>query len=76
MRKKTEVIDTGIGNRIKEHRMKLGMSQRDLAKCLEVSDTAISAIERGSNYPSIETLKKISDMFNISIDYLLKGEDK
>ena len=49
MRKKTEVIDIGIGTRIKEHRMKLGMSQRDLAKCLEVSDTAISAIERGSN---------------------------
>ena len=76
MRKKTEIIDTGIGNRIKECRMKSGMSQRDLAKSLELSDTAISSIERGNNYPSINTIKKISEMFNISIDYILKGEDK
>lgn len=51
----------------KEHKM----SQLDLAEKLNVSRQAISKWESGTSSPSIDSLKCISTLYNVSIDYLL-----
>lgn len=59
-------------------RKKAGMSQEDLADRLSVSRQAISRWELGSTLPDAPNLLKISDLFGVSVDYLLRddyGED-
>ena len=47
------------------------LSQSELAKVLNVSNVAISHYERDAREPNNEMLKKVSQYFNVSIDYLL-----
>ena len=60
-----------FGERLKELREEKGMTQQDLAVFLNVSRPSISGYENDSNDPSLDVLKKISDLFNVSADYLL-----
>jgi transcriptional regulator with XRE-family HTH domain len=62
-------------NRIKNLREKRGMSQSMLAEKFTLSQQTISAYERGERDPDTETLTKLADFFNVSIDYLLGKED-
>lgn len=55
-------------------RREKGLSQSELAKKLNLADTSISAYELSKNEPTIETLKNMSKLFNISIDELV-GND-
>lgn len=59
---------------LKEKRKELGLTQEQLAKDLNVSRSAISNWEIGRNYPDIETLITISNVFNIPLDYLLNED--
>ena len=52
-----------------------GMTQKELAVKLNVSDKAVSRWETGKNYPDIETLQKLSEIFDTTIDDLLQGND-
>jgi len=61
-------------NRFKEIRQKHDMSQKDMANIFFVNQTAVSQWERGVTTPNAETLKKIADYFDVSVDYLL-GRD-
>ena len=65
-----------IGNEIKTRRTELNLTQEDLAKKLNVSRTAISNWEQQRNYPDIELLVTISDVLDISLDKLLRGDSK
>lgn len=56
-----------FGNRIKELRIKHGLSQGDLAKITGLTRQAISNYERGDREPKMETWRKIADCFNVSI---------
>lgn len=47
------------------------MKQSDLAQMLNMKAAAISKYEKGRAEPSIETICKLADIFNVSIDYLL-----
>lgn len=58
-------------NRIKELRRKDNLSQQKLAEVLNVHQTAISQWETDRTFPDIEIAKKLSDIFNVSIEYLL-----
>ena len=53
-------------------RKKNGMSQEDLADKLGVSRQAISKWEGMLSVPDLQNVLKISDLFNVSTDYLLK----
>lgn len=57
--------------RLKQLREENNLSQLDLANKLNMSQQAISAYEKGTREPDIDTIKKISDFFNVSTDYLL-----
>ena len=61
-----------LDEKIKKIRKDNKMSQDDIAEVLNVTRQTISNWENGKNYPDIETLIKISDEFNISLDILLK----
>ena len=60
--------------KLQELRKKKGLTQEELAEALYVSRTAISKWESGRGYPSIDSLKEISNFFSISIDDLLSSE--
>ncbi len=58
-------------NRIKELRELYKLNQEDLANKLNVSKGLISLYEQEKRKPSLEILIKLSEIFNVSIDYLL-----
>lgn len=64
-----------IGDKIKEERLKKEWTQEQLAQLLNVSRSTVSSWEVARNYPDLETIVAISDLFGISLDSLLR-EDK
>lgn len=63
-----------LGDNIKLYREKNKMTQTELSEVLNVNPTTISKYESGALEPNIESLKKMAELFNISIDTLV-GED-
>ena len=57
-------------NRIKEIRQEKKLSQKDLAKKLNISQQAISLYEKGDREPKLETWQKLADFFDVPISYL------
>ena len=60
---------------LKEIRIKKNINQLKLAFDLAISREAISHYENGNRNPSLEMLIALSDYYNVSIDYLIKGEE-
>lgn len=56
---------------IRNLRKNLGLSQAELAKKLNVHQTAVSQWENGRTMPDIDSLTKIADIFGVSVDVLL-----
>lgn len=65
-----------IGNKIKEERQRLNISQDELADKVFVSRQTISNWENSKSYPDIKSLTLLSQIFNISLDELIQGEIK
>ena len=63
-----------IGKRLAEIRKSKKLKQTELAEMLNVSQQVISNIKRGVTAPDIEQLKKIADIYNISLDQLVGRE--
>ena len=51
------------------------MTQEQLAEKLFVSRTAVSKWESGKGYPNIDSLRNLAEVFSVSIDELLSGEE-
>ena len=64
-----------LGEKIKLYRENKKMTQLEIAKYLSVKPATISKYESGTLEPNIESLKKIAELFGISIDELLKDEE-
>lgn len=60
-----------LGEKIKMLRQKKGLTQAQLADLLFLKQNAISAYEKDVNQPSLEMIKKMATIFNVSADYLL-----
>lgn len=60
-----------LGKRIKKLREEAGLSQKELAKRLNISNTTLSQYETGQRVPSDDIKIKIAEFFNTTIDYLL-----
>lgn len=65
-----------FGERIKELREELNLSQKELGEFIGVSDVMISLYEQNKKYPSMNNVLKLSDYFNVSIGYLFGRENK
>lgn len=64
-----------LGERIASLRKKRNLSQYDLAERLGFSRGQLANYEQGSRQPDYDTLIILADFFEVSTDYLLKGED-
>ena len=64
----------GLPEKLRELRSKNGLSQRSIARRLNVSASIISSYETGERTPSIENLLALSYLYHCSTDYLLGRE--
>jgi transcriptional regulator with XRE-family HTH domain len=64
-----------FNNKLYELRKQKGFSQEELANRLNVSRQTISKWEIGESTPDMEKLVAISDLFNVSLDELVKGQE-
>ncbi|WP_028509781.1 helix-turn-helix domain-containing protein [Ruminococcus sp. NK3A76] len=65
---------TKTGELIKRFRSELGLTQKELAERINVSDKAVSKWERGNGCPDISLLSALADVFGTDIQVLLNGE--
>jgi len=65
-----------LGNQLKKLRKKHNMFQEDLSKRLNVSRQAVYKWESNKGYPDIENLIELSDIFNVTIDEIIRSDDK
>ena len=63
-----------LAKHIKAHRGRLGMSQEELAEKIFVSRQTISNWETDRTYPDVQSLLLLSNLFDVSIDSLIKGD--
>jgi transcriptional regulator with XRE-family HTH domain len=68
-----EALD-GIGDRLREERVKAGLSQRELARRLGLSASLISQLESGQSRPSVGTLYSIVTELGVSLDSVIRGD--
>lgn len=65
----------GIGERLREERVRAGLSQRELARRLGLSASMISQLESGLSKPSVGTLYAIVTELDVSLDRVIRGEE-
>ena len=65
-----------IGEKLKSSRLNAGMTQEQIAEKINVSRQTISNWENGKSLPDVISLIEISDLYQISLDDLLKGDKK
>lgn len=63
-----------IGNRISARRKQLNYTQEQIAEKMDVSIQMVSNLERGNKAIKIDNLIKISEILNVSTDYILTGK--
>lgn len=64
-----------LGNRIRELRKKRGLTQKQLAQKLNVSEQAIAGYEQNARRPNPDMLKDLANFFGVSVDYLLCNDN-
>lgn len=63
-----------LGKQIKKHRQEVQLSQEELAERVYVSRQTISNWENDKSYPDVNSLVLLSEIFQISLDNLIKGD--
>lgn len=66
---------TSFGDRLKNLREKKGLSQQELAKRFNLSQSTIAYYENDKKQPNQNTLQRLADFFEVSVDYLLGRTD-
>lgn len=65
-----------IGVKLKEARLQAGLTQENVADEIQVTRQTISNWENEKSYPDIVSVIKLSTLYNISLDKLLKGDEE
>ena len=71
MENENERIKAAIAANITDLRKKASMTQQDLADALSYTDKAVSKWERAESIPDVVILKRVADLFGVSLDYLV-----
>ncbi len=61
--------------KVKELRQEKNLTQKELAKLIGTTQASVSDWEVGKVEPSIEWLKRLSNFFNVSVDFIIGSED-
>ncbi len=67
------VLRAAVGGRIKELRKSRGWTMKELAARLAVRHTHLSKYEAGLHAPPLEKLTQLTELFGVSLDYLIFG---
>ena len=65
-----------IGETIASLRKQKGMTQNELAEKMNITDKAVSKWERDLSCPDINTISKLADILDVSVEELLKAKKK
>lgn len=65
-----------LSARLRELRARVGMTQDQIARRLGCHESAVSRWESGTRFPTGEDLVSLSDLFRVSVDYLLGKQDQ
>lgn len=65
-----------LGNKLQRARAKANLTQEQVAETLGVSRQTISNWENEKTYPDIRSVVTLSDLYNVSLDYLLKDKEE
>ena len=65
-----------IGKRLKDARIESGYTQEQVAEQLDVSRQTISSWENGRTFPDIVSVVSLSNIYDVSLDALIKGDEK
>ncbi len=65
-----------IGIKLKEARLQAGLTQENVAEKIQVTRQTISNWETEKSFPDIVSVIKLSTLYNISLDKLLKGDEE
>ena len=65
-----------VSNSIKKLREEKGMTQDELAEKLNVTRQAVSNWETGKTQPDIETLTKLAEIFDVSVERIIYGSER
>ena len=71
MENENEQIKAAVAANIADLRKKNAMTQQDLANALSYTDKAVSKWERAESIPDVVILKRIADLFGVTLDYLI-----
>lgn len=66
-------MEKSLGERLKKARMDKGLSQKEVMGYTNINNKTLSGYENGVSEPDINTLKTLSDLYEVSIDYLSTG---
>lgn len=71
-----EVMNMSIAERLQELRKQAGYSQEQVAEIMGLSRQAISKWESGQGKPEIDNIVKLTEIYDVSADYILFGTEK
>lgn len=60
-----------LGERIRQERRRLNLTQAQLAEDIDISDTYMGAIERGERSLTLDTLVRLVNRLGVTVDYML-----
>lgn len=69
------VFTLKIGDRIRQLRTSHFLTQHELAKKIDVAQSTLAMYERNKRIPSADVLNNLSAVLNVSIDYLIRGNE-
>ncbi len=65
-----------LGNKIQTMRKEKGLTQQELADMMGVTDKAVSKWERDISCPDINTMPKLAQVFDVTVDSLLQDSEQ
>ncbi|EDM78363.1 transcriptional regulator [Plesiocystis pacifica SIR-1] len=71
---KRELTHEELGDRVRERRRELGLSQEKLAEKAQVSKETIGRLEQGGGTPSLFTVRKVANALGETVSALLAGQ--
>lgn len=69
-------MNTLVIERLKECRLKLGITKQEAAKRIQISQPAYLRYEAGTRKPSVQTIAKMAEVFSTSTDYLIGNTEE
>jgi len=63
-----------IGKRLKKIRKELGLTQKEFASSIEISEATLRRYESGQNFPDAEVLERIANKYGVNTHWLVTGK--